>query len=382
MTSDAPQAGVAFHGGAFFEAIGDDFRDLGRRHRVVNADVLDAWFAPTSAAIASLHEHLEWLMRTSPPTHAEGLLRAIASSRGVPIDSLVVGAGSSALIFAAFRSWLSPESRALILDPSYGEYSHVLEQVIGCHVDRHVLSRAQDYAVDLEALAKQVATGYDLLVIVNPNNPTGRHIPRSDLEQFLLRVPQRTRVWVDEAYIDYVDSGESVEAFAAHADRVVVCKSMSKGYGLSGLRVGYLCTGADTAAQLRRGIPPWAVSLPAQVAAVSALRDSSYYASCYEQTRALRDEMFADLLALGVSPVPGVANFLLFHLPQWSAEAEVVAARTRELGVFVRVAGRTSETIGSRALRTAVKDRGTNRVIINALREAIGTPDRLAMTGG
>src|ERR1700721_1520770 len=130
-----------FHGGASFDAIGTDFETLEHRNSIVNADVLDAWFPPSPIALNALHEHLPWLMRTSPPAQCEGLRRAIARHRGVSEENILPGAGSSALIYLAFRHWLNRNSRVLVLGPMYGEYVHILENVIGCQVDRMVLPR-------------------------------------------------------------------------------------------------------------------------------------------------------------------------------------------------------------------------------------------------
>ena len=84
---------------------------------------------------------------------------------------------------------------------------------------------------------------YDLVVLVNPNNPTGRHISRTELEGVLRRVPAQIRVWINEAYIDYLGAAESLERFAAESENVIVCKSMSKVYALSGTRhSAYSCS--------------------------------------------------------------------------------------------------------------------------------------------
>lgn len=90
------------HGGASFGAIGTGFRTLERRSRIVAADVLDAWFEPAPGVSAALADDPGWLARTSPPSDAEGLLAELASSRGLPVESLAVGSGSSDLIFRAF----------------------------------------------------------------------------------------------------------------------------------------------------------------------------------------------------------------------------------------------------------------------------------------
>src|SRR5207302_11045047 len=151
--------------------------------------------------------------------------------------------------------------------------------------------------------------------LVNPNSPTGQHVPRSKLESVLASAPLRTRIWIDETYVDYAGAAESLEQLAARSENVVVCKSMSKVYALSGARVAYLCAGAHNLEALRAITPPWVVSLPAQVAAVKALEDPKYYARRYQETHEFRDALAADLAALGMQIIPGIANFLLMRLP-------------------------------------------------------------------
>lgn len=369
---DGAPNGTCYHGGAFFDAIGDDFTTLDRRRRVIPADVLDAWFSPAPSVVNTLRAHLDWILRTSPPTNCDGLVRAIASSRGVPADSLVVGGGSSDLIFLALTMWLRSGSRVLLLDPTYGEYAHVLEQVIGCRVDRLPLRREHCYRVDVVELERTMRRGYDLVVLVNPNSPTGQHLPAGVLAGIIARAPARTRVWVDETYVEYAGPGESLERLAATSRRLVVCKSMSKMYALSGVRVAYLVTARETARTLRRRTPPWAVGLPGQIAAVRALESTSYYRVRWAQTQRLREELAAGLASIGgLAVIPGVANFLLVHLAAHQPAANTVVHRCRAQGLFVRDAGVMCASLGERAVRIAVRDRSTNRRMVEILRAAI-----------
>ena len=373
--SDAagPSPEACVHGGAFFEAIGDAFDDLSRRERIVNADVLDAWFPPSPKALAVLREHLDWLVRTSPPTHAEGLSRTVSRVRGVPESCLLTAAGSSDLIFLAMREWLTPSSRALVLDPTYGEYEHVLKNVVGCRVDRFPLARSDGYELDIDRLGRAIrAERYDVVGIVNPNSPTGRHAPREALEAMLARVPASTRVWIDETYIDYAASSESLERFAASRPNVIVSKSLSKAYALSGLRAAYLCADAAVLAPLRRLTPPWAVSLPAQVAAVKALEDVPYYASRWAETAVLRESLAADLRQrVRAEVVPSSTNFLLAHLPDDAPTAAELVDRLRADGLYIRDASAIGSGLGPRAIRVAVKDARTNGWMVDRIAAAV-----------
>jgi len=362
-----------YHGGAFFEAIGDGFETLYRRERIIAADVLDAWFRPSPAVLTTLRAHLDWIVRTSPPTNANGLVRAIARARGIPATSVVVGGGSSDLIFLAFTHWLRPESRVLVLDPMYGEYAHVLEQVVGCHVERLALRREQNYRVDMTELELAMRRGYDLVVLVNPNSPTGQHVPARALAEIVARAPAATRVWIDETYVEYAGPDESLETLAAESDRIVICKSMSKVYALSGVRVAYLVTGVEQARTLRRRTPPWAVGLPGQIAAVKALESRTHYRRYWTLTHRLRAGLARELEAIaGVEVVPAVANFLLVHLAADMPDAATVVARCRAEGLFLRDAGAMCPSLGDRAIRITVRDRMTNQRLIEIFRRVLG----------
>src|SRR5262249_5986977 len=144
---------------------------------------------------------------------------------------------------------------------------------------------------------------------------TGQHIPREVLAQVLGGIPRQTRVWIDEAYTDYAGPAESVEAVAAASQNGVVCKSLSKTLALSGARAAYLCAPARIAVDLRSITPPWAISLPAQVATVTALRSLGYYRQRWQETGSLREGLAAGLRGLGLSVISGAINSVLCRLP-------------------------------------------------------------------
>ena len=365
-------SGACFHGGAFYNAIGRDFENLDRATDVINADVLDAWFSPSPNVLEKLNDHLQWTAKTSPPTGCEGMIDSISRARGIPPESVLAGAGSSSLIFLALRHWLGPSSRALILDPSYGEYAHVLEKVIRCRVDRLPLKQEDGFKLHSELLRRMFRESYDLVVIVNPNNPTGGHVPRPEMEEMLHEVPPRTKVWIDEAYVDFIDSRESLEGFAAGSRNVVVCKSMSKVYALSGLRAGYLCGPPGIIGELLPLNPPWAVSLPGQVAAVAALQDEDYYRQRWQETHVLRRQLARDLLNLGgLQILPGTANYLFCELPAEGPDTQTVMERCREHNLFLRDPAASCPSLGPRTLRVAVKDAATNKRMVQILKNAI-----------
>jgi histidinol-phosphate/aromatic aminotransferase/cobyric acid decarboxylase-like protein len=362
----------AYHGGAFFEEIGVDFKTLDKKNNIINADVLDAWFPPSKKILEKINNYLPWLMRTSPPTQCEGMIKAIATARNIDQSNILPGAGSSDLIYRCFSHWLNCDSKVLIFDPSYGEYIHVLEKVIGCQVDKITLQESDNYAINLSGLKEYFNKNYDLIIIVNPNNPTGIHIQREQLEYILRQVTEETKVWVDEAYIEYAGENQSLEKFAASSKNIIVCKSMSKVYALSGNRVAYLCAAPLIINPLRSLTPPWAVSLLGQVAATMALEDAEYYQQKYLETHQLRSNLAKELRSkTNLRVHEGVANYLLCKLPEEAEDASVISERCRKHGLFIRDISLTAPCLGPKTFRIAVKDAATNKKMLRILCEVL-----------
>jgi histidinol-phosphate/aromatic aminotransferase/cobyric acid decarboxylase-like protein len=141
---------------------------------------------------------------------------------------------------------------------------------------------------------------------------------------------------------------------------------------LSGARVGYLCAGPHQLESLRPLTPPWAVSLPAQIAAVKALEDSDYYAARYEETHRLRRQLVEAFKPLNWEIVPGITNFVLCHLPENGPDADTLVARCRDRGLFLRNVSTMGTCFGHRAVRLAVKDAETNRRMVEIILEVLG----------
>lgn len=365
------KTGLAYHGGAFFEAIGEEFDCLERKEHVISADVLDAWFDPAPRVINALREYLPWVLRTSPPTGCEGMRRVIARSRGVHESNILPGAGSSDLIFLALRHWLNTRSRVLILDPMYGEYAHVLEKITGCKVERLNLSEDENYRVSPQDLAVQLRGEYDWVVLVNPNSPTGQHIPRQVLESVLKAAPPSTQFWIDETYVEYAGLAHSLEQFAASSTNVVICKSMSKVYALSGVRSAYLCGPAGMIEELRPLSPPWAVSLPGQIAACEALASTSYYEEKWRETHTLREEFGDELKQLGWKVFPGCANFLLCQLPPNQPLVRDLVDTCHKQKLYLRDVTSMGKRFDQRTLRIAIKDKQTNLMMLQIIRDVL-----------
>jgi histidinol-phosphate/aromatic aminotransferase/cobyric acid decarboxylase-like protein len=365
------------HGGRSIAELGADFTNRSERDVVVPADVLDAWFPPAPGVVDIGGTEASWLYRTSPPALAGGVVAEISHARQVPPECVVVGAGASDLTYRALLRWCTPRSRVLLVRPSYGEYSFLLNDVVGAQVEYLDLSPETGWQVDLERLTGLLARAYDLVVIVNPGNPTGQYIPADVLVDVLRSAPRRTLFWIDETYVEYVDQSHSLESFAAVTTNVIVCKSMSKVYALSGLRVGYLVSPMALAGELAAITPPWQVNLVGHMAAIQALRDQEYYVKRWSETGCLRDQLAVDLAHIGhgvgageLEVTTGSANFLLLRLPGRNS-ARCAVERCRREGVYLRDLSALTRSFHGRYVRVAVRDAASNARIVDSIKSFI-----------
>ena len=158
MGAENKEGDSCFHGGAFFEGRGVEFNNLDEKDNIISADVLDAWFPPAPKIQEVIQSYLPWIIKTSPPTNSEGYIKTISEQRTLNRESILPGAGSSDLIFRIFNQWLRPSSKVLILDPTYGEYSHILNKIIKCKVERLELKREEGYKIDTDKLREKLNT--------------------------------------------------------------------------------------------------------------------------------------------------------------------------------------------------------------------------------
>lgn len=361
----------AYHGGAFYGAIGEDFSHLERHNNVISADTLDAWYPPSPKVLEKVATFLPFVFQSSPPTHSAGLVSKISEKRNIPVENIAVGAGSSDLMFRFFPLALDSKKTVMILDPMYGEYRHIFEHVIGCKIMRHALDQGRSFDIDANLFIRDVHTHKpDMIVIVNPNSPTGRHWKRDDIRKVLSSISRETMLIIDETYIEYVGEDASMEKDVLTHPNLVILKSMSKIYALSGARVGYLVASKEIVDRVLTHTPPWNVSHFAQIAAVEALDDWEYYKRKIKETCVLRDELAKEIRILpSVDIIDGVANYFLLKLR--SRKASDVVSEMRKSDVFLRNCDSMSDEFNDDSIRIAVRDRESNQKIAECLRKIL-----------
>ncbi len=358
----------AYHGGKFFEAIGEDFSTLEKWEDVINADVLDAWFDPSPKILEKIKNHLPFIIRTSPPNYSEGLIQTIAEVRGVPRENILAGGGSSDLIFTFFPKTVKKSDKVLILDPMYGEYQHILENVLEVNVIRFFLKKENDFKINPDLLIETINNNMPkMVVIVNPNSPTGQYLPKEEILRILKSIPKEILFVIDETYMEYVDKNLSLEKDVLNFENLVIIKSMSKAYALSGARVAYLVASQKIIDEINSFLPPWSVSLVGQVAGVEALKDGQYYEEKYQETHQLRNEMIDELSRIkSIKIYSSVTSFFLFELLDEKTSEEIVKT-LHEKNIYIRNTDSMSSQFGNKFLRIAIKKRELNQRMVSEL---------------
>lgn len=358
----------AYHGGKFFEAIGEDFSTLEKWENVINADVLDAWFDPSPKILEKIKIHLPFLIRTSPPNYSQGLVKTISEVRGVPEENILTGGGSSDLIFTFFPRTVKKDDKVIILDPMYGEYQHILENVLEANVVRFTLNKEDNFVVNADLFIEKINQEIPkMVVIVNPNSPTGQYLSRDEILKIINSIPKNIAFVIDETYMEYVNKEYSMEKDVLEFENLVIIKSMSKVYALSGARAAYMVASKKIIEDISNFVPPWSVSLIAQVAAVEALKDEEYYRGKYQETHQLREEMMNELSKIkSIKMYPSVASFFLFELLAEKTSEEVVRA-LHEKNIYIRNTDSMSSQFGNKFLRIAIKNKELNQRVVSEL---------------
>ena len=219
----------SYHDGLFFKEIGEEFDNLDKRKEIINADVLDAWYDPTPKIKEYLcGENFEWIIKTSPPTHCEGLINVISRVRNINKECILPNAGSSNNIFLGLLNLLKKGQNIISLSPTYGEYNHVFDQLLNSNIKLFNLDFNNNYEVNIDDLCELLTNEeYDLVMIVNPNSPTGQLINEDDMIKIHNSVNKKALLWIDETYMEYTDC-KSLEKRATQSDNIIISKSMSK----------------------------------------------------------------------------------------------------------------------------------------------------------
>lgn len=235
---------------------------------------------------------------------------ALSRRLGVDPARLAIGNGSSELLELVAKAFVGPGDEVVYAWPSFAMYPIVTQGMGGTGVQ---VPLDAGLAHDLDGLAAAVTPRTRVVIVCNPNNPTGTSVGADAFDRFVAALPDDVVLVVDEAYMEYARRADWPDALALVARRpaTLVMRTFSKIYGLAGLRIGYGVGGAELIGYLERGRHPFNVNALAAVAACAALEDEEHVRRSREANAQGMDWLVAELDALGVETWPSDANFLL-----------------------------------------------------------------------
>lgn len=293
---------------------------------VALADNTNAWGMPPAAARALADAAAAAACSSYPSPYGEALTDALAAHLRVPVEAIVTGCGSDDVLDGAIRAFGGPGARIAFPDPTFSMVS-VLARVNG--LEPVPVPLRADLDADAEAL---LATGAEIVYLCSPNNPTGTLVSPATLEGVVARA--KGLVIVDEAYIEF--GGTTLAGQAPSLGNVLVARTLSKAFGLAGLRVGYGVGAPALIGEVAKARGPYKVNALAERAAVAAVTAGLPWVEEHARHAIELRERLADALrALGLAPLPSAANFVLVPVAAEPGAVEI-ARRMRESSVAVR----------------------------------------------
>lgn len=285
---------------------------------------------PSPLALEALKNAFAELTRY-PDGNGFLLKQALAERLGVSTSMITLGNGSNDILELITRAFVSPQHEVVFSEHAFAVYP-IVTQAVGA---RPVVVPARDWGHDLDAMAAAITPATRLVFIANPNNPTGTWIERPALERFLAKVPENVIVVLDEAYTEYVETGDVPNGldYLTQYPNLLVSRTFSKAYGLAALRVGYGICQPAIADAMNRVRQPFNVNSLAQAAALATLEDEAYLAESRRINREGMAQLEAGFTSLGLSWIFSRGNFIAVDLGR---EAAPVFQGLLRQGVIVR----------------------------------------------
>lgn len=294
--------------------------------RYVKLNTNENPYPPSPKVIEALDHYDKERLKLYPDPESTLLRRTLAARFEVEAENVFIGNGSDEVLAHAFQAFFKQDQPLLFPDISYSFYP------VYCalyQIDFKTIALKDDFCIDVDDY--QIDNGG--IILANPNAPTSRLIPLSDIEKLCQR--SNSVVIIDEAYIDF--GGESAIPLTRNYDNLLVIQTFSKSRSLAGLRLGYAIGHKDLIEGLNRiknSFNSYPVDSLAQTAAIASLQDEAYFQQGCRNIIQTRASMTAQLTQLGFTVLPSGANFVFAQ--HASRPADELYRELKQKGVLVR----------------------------------------------
>ncbi|AHG86380.1 Histidinol-phosphate aminotransferase 1 [Bibersteinia trehalosi USDA-ARS-USMARC-190] len=304
-------------------------RELGISNIIKLASNENPFGFPESAKQAIINQLNE--LTRYPDANGFELKATIAKKFGVKAEQITLGNGSNDLLELFAHTFADQDDEII-----YSQYAFVVYPLVTKAINATAREiPAKNWGHDLEAFLAAINEKTKLIFIANPNNPTGNFLTHNELDAFLAKVPGKVLVVLDEAYTEFTAEQERVDSFALSAKypNLIISRSLSKAYGLAGLRIGYAVSNPEIADLLNRVRQPFNCNSLALAAAQAVLNDDEFVKKVAENNRLEMARYEAFCTAQGLEFIPSKGNFITIDFKR---PAQAIYEDLLREGVIVR----------------------------------------------
>lgn len=293
---------------------------------------------------------------------AVSLRKKIAYFHSLSSDQILVGAGASELLHVAFLTFLNPGDDVLIPTTSFPAFEMLAILVRASCV---FIDLTPDFNIDYLQLERAISSQTKLVVLCNPNNPTGLGLNIAKTVALVAKFPEVIFL-IDEANIDF--GGESLISHVQKLPNLVVARSFSKGFGLAGLRVGYLAAHTDLIYAMQRRQTPFMTNVVGQVVAERALDFPKFLAKSRQFSQEQRRWLAEEINKIGLITIESDSNYLLVDVQSSGMTSTQLIAKLNKAGANA-IDGKDFRGLGTDYIRISPRDKKTNRAFIAVLKK-------------
>jgi histidinol-phosphate aminotransferase len=271
-------------------------------------------YGPPETVMKAMNDAWRYANRYQYPDG--GIVEAIAEHHGVKPENILLGCGSSEILKIVDDAFLADHKVVIGVDPTY---ETVYRYATNSRAKAITLPLTNTYDVDMKAIiraAKLNARDVGFVYICNPNNPTGRIVPKQDIKLLLDSIPQDIPVFIDEAYHHFVDDPnyEPSIKYVTEGRKVIVARTFSKIAALAGMRLGYAVAPEEIIGMLRPLVVSYNTNAVVKYGGVAALKDTAYQAKMKQLNKQLRDKTTNELKTMGYQVIPSQTNFFMVNV--------------------------------------------------------------------
>ena len=382
-----------FHGGNIYKV----FREKNIKEILDYSSNINPYGIPESLK-SRIIENLEILERYPDPDYVE-LREKLANLNNVNLSDIILGNGATEIIFL-FMKVINPK-KILIVSPTFGEYERAVKAVgtsrnsidLSCsddnknienkeiEIEYFELKESDDFKLNIGNLKNQLEKKYDLLIICNPNNPTGKFLKLAQTEEILKECNKYdTKLFIDEAFIEFLADGmkESIINTEENKKNLFVTRAFTKFFAIPGLRLGYgMYFDKELEKKISEKKEPWSVNNLAEMAGLTVLDDTEYIEKTLKWIAEEKIYMYEKLNKIsGMKVYETEVNFITGKIDEKlfseGLNVKILREKMLEQGILIRDAS-NFKFLDERFFRLAIKDRTSNDRVIEAMKEIFQT---------